>query len=139
MAEYASLFRPTFRFPNCHSGTPRSGEPRIHSCSWISGPSPLGCPGMTWQRALGGAVAEAALVLGAMGAAKHPAGGLDAVADDLAAAMGAGGRHRLDRAFEAVEGHRAAGIGDLEGLVVIIAADIACRHRGSPEMPLSGK
>ena len=40
-----------------------------------------------------------------------------------------------DRAFEAVEGHRAAGARHLECLVVIIAADIACRHRGSPEMP----
>jgi hypothetical protein len=59
------------------------------------------------------------------------------MADDLAVAMGASGRHRVDRAFEAVEGHRTAGIRHLERLIVIVAADIACRHRGSPEMPHS--
>src|ERR1700704_2966996 len=80
---------------------------------------------------LRGAVADAALMLGAMGAAIHLAAGLDAMADDLAAAMGASGRHRVDRAFEAVEGHRTAGIRHLECLIVIVAADIACRHRGS--------
>src|SRR5207244_4089563 len=89
--------------------------------------------------ALGGAVADAALMLGAMSAAKDVAGRLDSMPADLAAAMRARGRHRLHRAVEAVEGHRAAGAGDLEGLVVIVAADIASGHRGSPEMPLTGK
>lgn len=60
-------------------------------------------------------------MLGAMSAAIHLASGLDPVADDLAAAMGARGGHRLDRAFEAVEGHRTTGASDLEGLVVIVA------------------
>src|SRR5436853_7939924 len=78
---------------------------------------------MTAFRGSGGAVADATLVLGAMSAAKDVAGRLDPVPDDLAAAMRARGRHRLDRAFEAVEGHRAATAGDLEGLVVIVAAD----------------
>src|SRR5256885_14921129 len=81
----------------------------------------------------GGAVADAALVLGAMSAAKDVAGRLDPVPDDLAAAMRARGRHRLDRAFEAVEGHRAAGALDLERLVVIVAADIASGHCISPQ------
>jgi len=71
-------------------------------------------------------------MLGARGAAIHLASGLDPVADDLAAAMGARGSHCLDRAFEAVEGHRTAGAPDLERFIVIVAADIACRHRMSP-------
>src|SRR5947208_4632954 len=88
-----------------------------------SGPRPLAIPERQLSLALGGAVADAALALGAMSAAKDVADRLDPMPDDLAAAMRARGRHRLDRAFEAVEGHRAATAGDLEGLVVIVAAD----------------
>src|SRR5436853_6367155 len=88
---------------------------------------------MTAFRGSGGAVADAALVLRAMSAAKDVAGRLDPMPDDLATAMRARGRHRLDRAFEAVEGHRAATAGDLEGLVVIVAADIALGHCISPQ------
>src|SRR5436190_8988107 len=88
----------------------------------------------------GGAVADPALVPGAMSAAIDLAAGFDAVADNGAIAMGAARRHRVDRAFEAVEIHRAAGAGDLERLVVIVAADIAFGHRGSPwDRALSGK
>jgi hypothetical protein len=48
--------------------------------------------------------------------------------DDAAAAMAAGGGELLDRAFEAVERVFLAGLHDLKGLVVVIAANIALRH-----------
>ena len=48
-----------------------------------------------------------AFLLGAMDAAEDSAVVLDPMPDDAAAAMGAGGRERLDRAFEAVEDHGA--------------------------------
>jgi len=53
-----------------------------------------------------GAVDQAvvALLLGAVGAAEDAAVGLDAVADDPAAAVVAGGYDGMDGAFEAVEG-----------------------------------
>src|SRR4051812_5426281 len=78
-----------------------------------------------------GAVGHAlgARVRGAVRAAVHRAAGLDAVADDLAAAVGAGRRERVDRALEGVEGAaRAAGDRDLHRLVVVVAADVAGSH-----------
>src|SRR5262245_52370727 len=86
-----------------------------------------------YARAALGAVAQLlhALVLGAVVAAEHPVVLLQPVADDARAAMGAGGRQRLDRALEAVEGMGLAGHHHLEGFVVIIAASFASRHAAS--------
>src|SRR5262245_52009163 len=70
-----------------------------------------------------------ALVPGAMGAAVGLALRLDAVADDAAVAMGTARGHGVDGAFEAVESHGAAALGDAQGLVVVVAADVAGRHR----------
>src|SRR5215213_10035217 len=68
-----------------------------------------------------GAVDQAvvALLLGAVGAAEDAAVGLDAVADDPAAAAVAGGCDGMDGVFEAVEGVGGAGHDDLERLVVV--------------------
>src|SRR4051812_35957236 len=73
-----------------------------------------------------------ALFLRAVGAAVHGAVRLHAVADDLAAAVAAGGRKRVDGAFEAVEDVRGAADGDLHGLVVVVAADLTLRHVTAP-------
>jgi hypothetical protein len=80
---------------------------------------------------LGGAILEGADpgLLGAMGAAEHPAvAGLETMADNAAVAVIAMRRHGRDRAFETVEGHGGAALGDLEGFVVVIAAEIAFGH-----------
>src|SRR5205807_9549091 len=82
---------------------------------------------------LGSAVADAALVPGAMGAAIHPAASLDAMPDDRAMAMRAAWGHRVDRAFETVEAHRAAAGRDLERLVVVVAANVAFGHLRPPQ------
>jgi hypothetical protein len=57
---------------------------------------------------------------------------LDAVADDLASAMPARGRERVNGAFEAVVRVRFAREHDLKGFVVVVPADFAFRHRCSP-------
>src|SRR5690348_553799 len=64
-------------------------------------------------------------------AVHHAAAGLDAVADDLAAAVIAHRRDRMNRALEAVERPRPAVRGNLEGLVVVVAAHVALRHINS--------
>src|SRR5665647_1062019 len=51
-----------------------------------------------------------------------------AVADDAHAAMLAGGRECMDRAFEAVERMGLASRHDLKGFVVVIAARVAFSH-----------
>src|SRR5262245_23478944 len=81
-----------------------------------------------------GAILDAfhALLLGAMGAAEDLAVRLDAMADDPAVAVGAMGRHGLDGAFEAVEGHRPASLRHVQGLVIVVTANVAARHRGTP-------
>src|ERR1051325_7174038 len=66
-----------------------------------------------------------------MVAAEEAAVLLQPVADDLHAAMLAGGRELVDRALEAVEGMAPAGLRDRESLVVIVAAGFA-PHRDSP-------
>jgi hypothetical protein len=51
------------------------------------------------------------------------------VADDLAAAMRAGGRERMDGAFKAIKGvGLVAGQPNFKGLVVVIAAHVASSH-----------
>src|SRR5215217_5674353 len=50
---------------------------------------------------------------------------LDAVTEDLAAAVGTDRRQLVNRAFEAVEGVRDAGRHDLERHVVVVAAYLA--------------
>ena len=70
-------------------------------------------------------------MLGAMSAAKDVAGRLDPMPDDLAAAMRARGRHRLDRAFEAVEvtsGGRTMTFDSFECAIHAMAP--ACAHCG---------
>src|SRR5690606_33070349 len=71
------------------------------------------------------------LLLSAMGAAiEHPAL-LQPVADDAAPAVLAPGCDRLDGAFEAVE-HVGLTVEDqLEGLVVVVAAELAGGHGSS--------
>src|SRR5215472_15938783 len=73
-----------------------------------------------------------ARLMRAMSAAVEGVAILDAVPDDAAAAVRAPGCERLDRAFEAVEGVRAAILLDSEGLVVIVAAEVASGHVDSP-------
>jgi hypothetical protein len=69
--------------------------------------------------------------LGAVGAAEDPAVRLDAVADDLATAVAARRRERVDRALEAVEGVRGTvGGGHLKRLVVLVSAHLTGRHVG---------
>ena len=63
-----------------------------------------------------------------MDAAEDNAVVLDPMPDDTAAAVKAGGREGLDRAFEAVEVHGAAADGDLEALVVLVAALFTSRY-----------
>src|SRR5690606_1081569 len=53
---------------------------------------------------------------------------LDAVADDAAATMRAGRRHRVDRALEAVEHMGLAAAYHFERLVVVVAANFTGRH-----------
>src|SRR3954454_25078036 len=74
---------------------------------------------------------RSALVPGAMRTAEHAPALLEAVTDDPNAAIGAGRRHGLDRALEAVEGSCAAFPGDLECLVVVVPALGADRHAGN--------
>src|SRR5262245_18360357 len=69
-----------------------------------------------------------ALVLGAMDAAIDRVAVLHAVVDDAHAALWADRRERGDGAFERVEHERAPAHGDLEALVVVIAALRAFAH-----------
>src|SRR5687767_8162832 len=75
-------------------------------------------------------------VAGAVGAAVEAAVDLDAMPDDLALAVLAHGCEEVDRTFEAVEGVGHASGGDLEGLVVVVAADFAS---GLGSAPHSGR
>src|SRR5262249_27976058 len=70
--------------------------------------------------------------LGAMGAAVVVAVGFDSVAHDLAVAVLAFGRERVNGALEAVEDVAAAGERHFEGFVVVVAANLADRHRRPP-------
>jgi hypothetical protein len=72
-----------------------------------------------------------AFMLGAMDAAEDRVAVLHAVADDAHAAMRADRRERGNGTFEGVEHERAAAHGDLEALVVIVAALRAFAHGGS--------
>src|SRR6476469_8987715 len=67
-------------------------------------------------------------MLGAMDAAIDGVAVLHAMADDAAAAMRADRRERGDGAFERVEHERAAAHGDLEALVIVVAALRAFAH-----------
>lgn len=68
------------------------------------------------------------LLLGAVSAAIDLAVLLDPMADNPAITMGTGRRHCVNSALKAVEGHRAAILGDTEGLIVIVAAMITFSH-----------
>ena len=67
-------------------------------------------------------------MLGAMDAAIDRVAMLHAMADDAAAAMRADRRERRDGAFERVEDERAPAHGDLEALVIVVAALRAFAH-----------
>src|SRR5436190_805013 len=58
------------------------------------------------------------------------ASGFDAMTDDLATAVSAGRRQRVNRAFEAVERLGLSRHRDLKGFVVIVATHAAFRHCG---------
>src|SRR5690606_23797361 len=73
-----------------------------------------------------------AAVLRAACTAEHAAILLHAMADDAAGAMLAAWCHRLDRAFEAVEGHGSPGHHNVERLVVVVPALSAACHGGLP-------
>src|SRR5215475_3159963 len=66
--------------------------------------------------------------LGAMLAAEEGAVLLEPVADDADAAVLAGRRQRVDRAFETVEGVGGAVHADLKRLVVVVSAGFTSRH-----------
>jgi hypothetical protein len=68
----------------------------------------------------------------AMGAAVEYPIRFDPMADDLAPAMGAGGRQRVNSTFEAIEHVRSARHHDLECLVIVIPTDLATCHLESP-------
>src|ERR1700674_3142264 len=65
-------------------------------------------------------------------AAVVAAGGFDSVSDDLAVTVLTLGRQRVNRTLEAVEDVMAAGQNDLEGLVVVVSADVADSHGHLP-------
>src|SRR5262245_15267131 len=67
--------------------------------------------------------------LRAVRAAKKVTTRFHAMTDDLAAAVFAGGRQRMDGALEAVEDVRFPGRDQLERLVVLVAADFTLAHR----------
>ena len=73
-------------------------------------------------------------MLGAVDAAIDGVAMLHAVTDDAHAAMRADRRERGDGAFEGVEGERAAAHGDLEALVIIVAALRTFTHGGVPPL-----
>jgi hypothetical protein len=52
----------------------------------------------------------------------------ETVTDDLAATTGTRRCQRVNCTFEAVKGHGLSSLYDLEGLVIVIATDIALRH-----------
>jgi hypothetical protein len=68
------------------------------------------------------------LLPGAMSAAVDLPALLDAMADNSAITMRAGRCHRVNSAFEAVEGHRSTILSNSEGLIIFIAAMIAFSH-----------
>ena len=59
----------------------------------------------------------------------------DAVPDDLAVAVRARWREEMNRTLEAVEGVRCAALHHLEGLVVVVTADLTLSHRSSDHGP----
>src|ERR1043165_3348177 len=68
----------------------------------------------------------------AIGAAVESVVGLDAVPDDLAPATGTDRGQFVNGALEAVERVARARRRDLEGQVIVVAADFTLRHRHAP-------
>jgi hypothetical protein len=74
---------------------------------------------------------------GAVVAAVHLTVGFDAVADDVAIAVVAFGRQRVDRALETVKRVTYTIGDDLERFLVVVAADFAACHGRSPQKGVS--
>src|SRR5205085_7715152 len=87
--------------------------------------------GLTLCGAILGAISHLVLagVLRAVGATVESPVGFHAVAYDLAVTVRALRRECMDGAFEAVECVGLAITNDLECLVVVVSADVACGHR----------
>src|SRR5438067_6427863 len=96
----------------------------VTSIGWI------GCLAMLAVSALSNPVTKPLRpgVLCAVDAAVNLLSGLDSVADDFAIAMGAHRRTSVDSTFEAVEAPDPALHSQLQGLVVLVSADIAASH-----------
>ena len=67
-----------------------------------------------------------------MGATINLTTGLNAMTDHGALAVRTTRRHCVNCTFEAVECHGLSGLGDLERLVVVVAADITNSHETLP-------
>ena len=67
-----------------------------------------------------------------MDTAEDPATFFHAMADDSAAAMGAGGSHYLDRAFKAIENVAIAIRNHFEAFVIIISTKFTLSHTRVP-------
>src|SRR5690606_36055599 len=83
---------------------------------------------MNWSQSIPVDEALHAVMLGAVDAAIDRVAMLHPMADDAAAAMRADRRERLYGAFERVEDERLSAHGDLEALVVSVAALRAFTH-----------
>jgi hypothetical protein len=70
-------------------------------------------------------------MLCAMGATINRAARFDSVPNHVALTVSASWRHRVNRTFEAIERQVFAGLRDSKGLVVVVTADIANRHRAA--------
>src|SRR5205823_220400 len=79
-----------------------------------------------------------ARLLGAVRAAKDVVALLDAVADDLAAAVGTLRRQRVDGALETVERLGPAARRHAEGLVVFVAANVTAGHDSTSSKGYAG-
>jgi hypothetical protein len=85
---------------------------------------------MRWNRAApsNAVVDHDAGFLRAVGATVERAPRFNTMPDDSAVAVRARWRERMNGALEAVENVRLPGVNDLEGLVVVVSADLALTH-----------
>jgi hypothetical protein len=84
---------------------------------------------LRWSNVVGDA--PDSFLTGTVGAAVDHVRGFGPMADDPAPTMGTGRCQLLDRAFKAIEDVSAPSGNDLEGKVILIAADFADCHKAS--------